>query len=101
MVLTALAKELRLSTMELLGTCFPGMPVTRNRYRPGPAAPPISNIADSKESSADTLVNESASLFVRCDRAWGVVTIGRSRRREASTFWSKWSLLHIKFAHDI
>lgn len=85
-VLTALTMEFKLSTTDLLGTCFPGMPVTRSRWRPGEGLPPISTIVDWKGSSAETFVNESADLLVSCFWAWGVVMIGRSRLREASTF---------------
>lgn len=80
------------------GTCFPGMPVTLilGTFFPwlGSFAA-ISTSMSSKKSRSCTEVNASPSSFaesVRCDLACGVVIMGRSRRREASTFWSKWSL---------
>ena len=71
------------------GTCFPGIPVT---FKPGildlPSEPfpTASTIMLSKKSNACTLSNASPDPFPsRCDLAWGVVMMGRSRRRESST----------------
>ena len=88
-VLTALAILLSSPTTALLGTCLPGMPVMRRRGRLSPPVPPISTRPVSKGSRAETFVKESLPLFVSWTRAWGDVTMGISRRREASTFWSK------------
>lgn len=49
---------------------------------------------ESQKSRGWTEVKVSGGgLDVRWVWAWGVVIIGRSRRREDSTFWSKWSLI--------
>lgn len=76
------------------GTCFPGIPVTLNAgFLPAPPACATPTSMLSKKSSACTCVKASpGSLLVRCAFAWGVVMMGRSRRSEASTSWSKWSL---------
>ena len=74
------------------GTCFPGIPVTLIAGFFS-SLDLISTIISSKKSRSCTEVKDSFSpLPVRCCFAWGVVMMGISRRREASTCSSKWSL---------
>jgi hypothetical protein len=96
-ILTALAILLSSPAMAVLGTCLPGRPVIRSSGRLGPPVPPISTRPVSKGANAETFVKDSLSLLVSWIRAWGEVIMGISRRREVSTFWSKWSLFSISF----
>lgn len=95
------------------GTCFPGIAVTLIRgcrFVLESAVPIIvwsssptvlclftSIIICCHTSSSNTLLKDSPGpgLDVKWDFACGVVMMGRSRRREDSTFWSKWSLLFV------
>ena len=57
----------------------------------------ISTNICSKKSSAWTFENDSCAPFeVSWSFAWGVVMMGKSRRKDASTDWSKWSLYTVQ-----
>lgn len=90
---TAWIKSLATSSTPV-GTCFPGIPVTLFRGTlPGALDEERLTTIDSKKPRSYTSLNESlVPLPVRQPLACGVVMIGRSQRRDASTSWSKWSL---------
>lgn len=95
-ILTASARSCCPSKTSCGSTCFPGIPVTLIAGTFEPPSDPwrISSIMLWKKprSYTDVKASPASGLLARCDFAWEVVIIGRERRSDASTSWSKWSL---------